>query len=153
MSKIELMRDLVCSLFELDRETGDLRSRITGKVYRSRDTAGYIQARVKGRQVQAHRIIFLMVNGWLPVQVDHRDGCRANNRPSNLRAATPQQNAFNQGARSGLKGVTQKKYGYEARIRDGGKQTYLGFFSTAEAAHAAYVAAARRLHGEFARFA
>jgi hypothetical protein len=38
-----------------------------------------------------------------------------------------------------------------AQIKHQRKQHHLGYFDTAEEAHAAYAEAARRLHGTFAR--
>lgn len=56
--------------------------------------------------------------------------------------------------KSGYKGVrwySQTKK-WMAQIRYQGKNMNLGYFTTPQAAHAAYCAAATRLFGEFARF-
>lgn len=56
---------------------------------------------------------------------------------------------------SGYKGVVwfPKTKKWRARIGLNGERISLGLFSTREEAHAAYRAAAERLHGEFARAA
>lgn len=61
---------------------------------------GYYSTSLFGHRIYNHRVIFLMVNGYLPDFIDHIDGNRANNTVSNLRAATKQQNAWNKGIRS-----------------------------------------------------
>lgn len=59
--------------------------------------------------------------------------------------------------RTGLKGVycdqRRKNKPWHAQIRVDGKKVYLGSFAASAEAFAAYVAAARKYHGEFARFA
>jgi hypothetical protein len=40
---------------------------------------------------------------------------------------------------------------WKSRIVVDGKEIWLGYFSTPEAAHAAYCEAAKQYHGEFAR--
>lgn len=102
----------------------------------------------------AHRIAWLYVHGEWPLkQIDHINGCRDDNRIANLREATAAQNIINsQRKRSGLRGVQKRWGGYLAYIQHSGRQCYLGSFPTAEEAHAAYRDAARKLHGEFARF-
>ena len=88
---------------------------------------------------------------------DHRHGSTLNNQDSNLRIATNMENCYNQKKRSsnksGFKGAAfHKKTGkYQATIRANGKLVYLGLHETPELAHAAYIKAAERLHGEFAR--
>lgn len=80
-----------------------------------------------------------------------------NNCRSNLRIATFQQNCFNRRLRSdnlsGLKGASfiKKRNLWISRIYVSGKEHKLGLFATAEEAHRAYVEAAERLHGDFAR--
>lgn len=89
-------------------------------------------------------------------QVDHINGNPLDNRRANLRLATQQQNEANRGPRrhnkSGLRGVWLHKPGrWRACIRENGATVHLGVFLSAEAAGRAYDAAARRIHGEFAR--
>jgi hypothetical protein len=88
--------------------------------------------------------------------IDHRDGNRANNRWSNLRLATQSENSANRHRHinntSGFKGVSLCKWGkWRACIEKNGRKIHLGMYDTPQAAHAAYVAAARKLFGEFAR--
>ncbi len=88
--------------------------------------------------------------------VDHKDRDRLNNRRSNLRLATNQQNSWNQGVNtrntSGFKGVSwhSRDMGYQASIRVSGRQVTLGLFPDAAAAARAYDAAASKHFGEFA---
>lgn len=91
------------------------------------------------------------------VYVDHIDGNGLNNRRRNLRLATHAENQRNAALRvdnrSGFKGVfwyaaTAK---WVAKIQINGASKHLGYFDSAEAAHAAYCAAADLFHGEFAR--
>lgn len=90
---------------------------------------------------------------------DHVDGDGLNNRRSNLRPATQVQNLWNQrkpvNNTSGFKGVSwnKEKARWRAQIRFNGPRVHLGYFDTPEAAHAAYVEASARLHGEFGRAA
>ncbi len=105
--------------------------------------------------VSLHRTILGEPAG---AKVDHEDGDGLNNRRSNLRRASHSENLRNQRRRadntSGFKGVspsrrTSRKW--TARITIEGQRKRLGYFDTPEEAHAAYVEASRRLHGNFAR--
>jgi hypothetical protein len=53
--------------------------------------------------------------------------------------------------RTGFKGVVFHKKKYVAQISINNHPTYLGSFDTPEEAHTAYLKAARKLAGEFAR--
>ena len=96
-----------------------------------------------------------MTGEWGRPAIDHRDGNSTNNRWSNLRRATPSQNNANRRRprhnTSGYKGVYFRWGFWRACIKRNGRRIYLGVFATPEEAHAAYVAAARKLFGEFAR--
>jgi hypothetical protein len=90
------------------------------------------------------------------VLVDHISGDPLDNRRSNLRRVTDSQN--NQNARihrdnvSGFKGVSPARGGrWRANICHNRKVRTLGHTATAEEAARLYDAAARELHGEFAR--
>jgi hypothetical protein len=91
------------------------------------------------------------------LDIDHINGIVSDNRWCNLRLAERSQNLMNRAKTSantsGLKGVSfmQDRGEYRASIGIGGQHANLGDYATAEEAHAAYVKAARRLHGEFAR--
>ena len=106
----------------------------------------------------AHRLAVLYMTGaWPSNLVDHADGDGLNNRWTNLRSATRPENMANSGAfknsKTGLRGASMHKSSgkYRATITIGGKQRFLGYFESAEKAHAAYIAAAKKQYGEFAR--
>lgn len=89
--------------------------------------------------------------------VDHINGDTLDNRRSNLRVATNQQNCFNRGPQSnnssGYKGV-YKHSQYDkwvAQIKKGDTRVHLGVYSTAQDAARAYDRAAIELHGEHGR--
>lgn len=158
MLTAERLRELV----EYDPETGLFRSKSRyhrctyGKIIGHKRDGGYLKVHVEGHQHRAHRLAWLYVYGeWPPTFIDHIDGNPANNKISNLRLATKQQNGRNRRAmsRSGLKGVSlDKRRGlWRARIKVAEKHMWLGYHPTKEAAAEAYAVAARKYFGEFAR--
>ena len=89
------------------------------------------------------------------LMLDHINGNKLDNRACNLRHVTATQNSVNRGPRPGsrFKGITlHKSRGkWQAVIKSGGRQFYLGLFETDVDAAKAYDQAARIYHGEFAR--
>jgi hypothetical protein len=123
-------------------------------------TGGYLRIEIDGSTYAAHRLAwFYMTGEWPPSQIDHEDTDRANNRWSNLRLATPKQNAANQRCRAnnslGVKGVNYvaRAGKFRATIYVDKRNVHLGYFRTAEAASAAYEKKAQEIFGEFARAA
>lgn len=119
---------------------------------------GYLMVQIKApglttRPWLGHRLLWAMKHGNLPENIDHANGDRADNRMANLRAATDAQNNRNTPKRrAGLKGVSVNDSGrFSAAIGAGGRRYRIGTFGTEQEAHDAYVSAAKRLHGEFAR--
>ena len=114
----------------------------------------------KQRIVKMHRIIVERKLGRQLEKgevVDHIDGNPLNNRRANLRVCSPSKNAISKRRyeknKSGYKGVYQRETGkYRAQIQIEHKKITLGQFDTPQEAYEAYCEAARRYHGEFARF-
>ena len=90
------------------------------------------------------------------LQVDHVDHDKFDNRKSNLRIATPSQNAYNKTVyknnESGYTGCHFYKPSgkWMAYLSVSGKRKHLGYFEKLEDAYTAYVGASKALHGEFA---
>jgi hypothetical protein len=111
---------------------------------------------------KAHRLAWAHYYGiWPTRRLDHIDGNSANNAIANLRECSMSQNLGNAKRRadnsSGYKGVGRSNYWkhqnkpWTAVIRVDGKRHHLGRYKTPAEAHVAYVAAAKKLFGEFAR--
>lgn len=119
---------------------------------------GYNRIEIDQKQYSAHRLVWLYVYGrWPAKQIDHINGIRNDNRMVNLREASKSQNTQNQKLRldnkSGLKGVSFHSNGaWTSRITFNGKRVNIGYFDTKEQAHEAYIAAAKKHFGEFAKF-
>lgn len=120
---------------------------------------GYM-SRTRGKaHVSAHRVIMsrILDRDLKPgEQVDHISGNTRDNRRSNLRLATSQQNQCNTRKpitnTSGYKGVQFRFGRYYAHIKVNQKMIHLGAFDTPQEAHQAYCEAAVKYFGEFARF-
>jgi hypothetical protein len=120
---------------------------------------GYRYIRVNGRSYLEHRIAWALHYGeWPTIDVDHINRDKTDNRLSNLRQASPSENAHNVPARAGavsqFKGVfLERKHNrlkWRARIKANGVRRHIGWFDDeVEAAHA-YDAAALDMMGEFA---
>jgi hypothetical protein len=159
--------DLLRSAISYDKNTGKFFHKITTN-QNTRNGAecgwlnpitGYIIITVFGRKYMAHRLAWLHVHGeWPKDRIDHKNGIRSDNRFENLRGASNSQNGGNMKVRKdnilGCKGVRLHECGkYVARIGIKGEKhsTYLGLFETKEQAMAAYLDAAKRQFGKFAR--
>lgn len=148
-------------LLDYDPDTGSLRwKRHMSTRARAGDEAGLIQqgryrrVGIHGRYYMAHRLAWLIVHGeWPANELDHINGEHADNRLCNLRQATSAENKRNtiHRNRSGLIGASYHSATnrYRATISVAGRKKFLGWFTNAEDAHAAYVAASRKYHGEF----
>jgi hypothetical protein len=115
---------------------------------------GYRVIRVDGVLYRSARLAVLWMTGHWPQRlVDHRNCIKDDDRWSNLRTANHSQNGANSRARTNFKGVAwdRARGRYAAWIGVNNRNIHLGRFDTAEQAHAAYVAAAERHFGEFAR--
>jgi len=140
--------------------TTKFNTRFAGKPAGSVNINGYRNVYIKGGEYKVHRIVWAMCNNKnIPdgFDVDHIDGDKTNNRADNLRLATTLQNQGNAKKRrdntTGFKGVSIiiQNNKYRARININGKSKYLGEYFTPEEAHAAYLAAAEKHFGKFAR--
>lgn len=113
------------------------------------DSTYYAENIVLGRM---HRFIMGVTDK--DIFLDHKNNCGLDNRKTNLRKATKQQNSFNVKKRKGLnryKGVTAIPRGkFKARITLCYHNYHIGYFDTEEEAARAYDMKAKELFGEFA---
>lgn len=133
-------------VFSLDQSTGRIFwkvGRFAGKeAWTALSKDGYRVGLYKRKQYMAHRLVWAMMTGCWPKMIDHINGDRSDNRPSNLREATHTQNMRNKkkadGTKSAYIGVSPYGEGWIARIRTGGKVQKLGVFDDEERAARAY---------------
>lgn len=132
---------------------------LVGKAAGTRHTEGGWSVSVSGTRYLHCRLVWMWHHGQDPgdLEIDHIDGNRANDRLSNLRLATRQQQQWNVGRNrknsSGCKGVSLYKRLnlWRADIAVAGRKKCLGYFKEKEQAIAAYRTAALALHGQFAK--
>jgi len=155
----DLTQDRLRSLLDYDPQTGRFTWRATkanavGGTRAGCDMGGGRRSiRIDGRLYREHRLVWLYLFGrWPEAQIDHINCEPSDNSLENLREATQSENNRNRRVqRDGLKGVVKIGRRFYARIRADGATRHLGGFATEEAAHAAYMDAARQIAGEFAR--
>jgi len=160
----KISADTVREYFDYNPHTGQLRWRkrpyktsvnvgaIAGSV---NNKTGYRHISLLGcRMLGAHNVAWLHYHGCHPrMLLDHKNGCRDDNRIENLREATISQNNANRRChnRYGIKGVRLIRGSWVAVGKKDGIPHYFGSFKTPDEAHRAYAAGISKLHGEFAR--
>jgi hypothetical protein len=154
MTTLERLREVLA----YDAYTGFFTWRNTTRATRSGqragclERAGYIVITIDYRCYKAHRLAWLYVYGrWPNGLIDHINGVKDDNRIANLRDVSTRGNTYNRRVarnnKAGLLGVTITKGKYfTASIQADGHLHYLGSFPSAEAAHAAYLEAKKKLH-------
>lgn len=125
---------------------------VVGSVAGRIDKDGYRIFQLHGVTYRAHRLAWFWCNGvWPEHEIDHINGNRDDNRIANLRPANKSENQQNLAVarvtnRSGLLGAHLTHGWYYSRIKVGGVTHRLGKFTTAEAAHQAYLKAKKSIH-------
>ena len=124
-----------------------------GKESGSLTPEGYKTTSIDSRSYKCHRLAWLYMTGcWPDGQIDHINGCRADNRFENLRDVSKHRNIENQrkaqksNRSTGVLGTFKNGAKFSARISHNGSKVYLGIFATIEEASAAYITAKRLLH-------
>lgn len=131
-----------------------------GKVAGAIDDRGYGSVGIRHNDkivgYLVHRLVWFYHHGYLPPEVDHKNGKPSDNRIENLRAACRRGNTRNVRIglqnTSGYKGISfeRDRQKWRACIKYEGRSIHIGRYETPERAAAAYDVVARRLHGEFA---
>lgn len=130
--------------------------RLATKPFFRQGKKDHISLTIDGKSYTMGRLAFLYMTGeWPKHLAEHWDGDKHNNKWSNLRDATRQQNAVKIGPKvkgmpKGVVYIGPPKDVYEARIFVNGKSELIGEFMCREDAGAAYDKRAREVHGEFA---
>lgn len=142
------MQEYLCERLKYDESSGELywrkyehnpikwNSRFSGKkAFAAITNSGYHEGRLDGQTYLAHRIIWKMLYGGEPIQIDHINHDRLDNRKINLRNVTPSENNHNQRlsprSSSGICGVYwDVPHGkWVARIKVGNTLKCLGYYS------------------------
>ena len=151
------------SMFGSDRAFAAWNGRFPNKVvgghkFHPNGRKMYVVARIGGRLLYAHRIIWEMQHGPIPdgMWIDHANRNEWDNRMSNLRIASPSQNGMNKKMQSnnstGAVGVywCARFSVWQAKVFVGGSEIFLGSFDDKAKAIEARRLAVQKHYGEYA---
>lgn len=152
-SKNSLTSEQLRKLLDYDLETGVFTWRVNrgkarvGRIAGTKHNRGYLTVVLDQKVYLLHRLAWFWVHDAWPIEIDHRDRVKTNNRIDNLRQATRQQNLRNTGLQksntSGIVGVSwhKRRKKWRAMITIDSKFKELGFFDAiSDAAFAREVA-------------
>ena len=130
-------------------------TRWAGKLAGNVEPSGYLVVCLDGEMYKVHRIIWKIVTGKEPLEVDHINRKRADNRWVNLRTDVGNQHKWNRSTpntnTSGLRGASLQSGRWRAQIVVNGVKHSLGMYDSREQAAAVYEEAARKMHGRYYR--
>lgn len=143
-----------------DPETGEFHwlkpgpRRTLGKPLGGLHSKGYWHIELGNVVYKGHRLAWFYMNETWPIEVDHENRVKHDNRWSNLREANRTQNNQNGLRRLGelLPGVRLQGNKYVAQIQVNKVKMHIGTFFTEQEAHQAYREASLKHFGEFSPF-
>ena len=127
-----------------------------GKKAGTTKAEGYRQIAIGKVCALEHRLVFMYVHGYMPNEIDHINGNRADNRIENLRECTPSINNRNSKMpstnKSGVKGVfwDNSENKWHGRVWANGKFAFSRCYEKLEDAAQAVREAREIHHGEYA---
>lgn len=124
-------------------DTGDIFSH-TGYAIKAVSKNGYLNCGTSKINVGGQQLAWYLYFNEIPNEVDHINMNKLDNRISNLRNVTRQQNKFNQNPKGYSFDKGRSKW--MAKIGVGGKTINLGRFSTEQEAKQAYLDAKKIYH-------
>jgi len=143
MNERTLTQEYLNELFNYDPETGYLTRKITrsnrnkvgdrvGSVSKH-DKKTYLRVNIDRKRYYVHRVIWFLVTGNWPIEIDHDDGDGTNNKWLNLKDVTRVINSQNHriadNNTSGVVGVSffKRTNGWYANIKVKHENIYLGY--------------------------
>ena len=155
----ELTQEFVRTLF--DYKDGKLYWKKSYNAYIGKEAGwinkrGYRYIEINGKAYFTHRLVFLCHHGYFPLETDHINGKRDDNRIENLREATRSENCKNTRTRKdnklGVKNVYYHKASnkYCVRIQHN-KQKYEQYVDSLELAELVALEMRTKYHKEFAK--
>lgn len=129
--------------YTYDPETGIIINNF-GELINNKSSHGYIRVRYNKIHTYAHQFAWYMYYNEIPKLIDHINRDKTDNKISNLRKSTKQQNSFNNNAKGYYYNKKSKKY--ESSIGYNYKKIHLGYFNTSEEARQAYLDAKKIYH-------
>ena len=149
----------------LEYKNGDLfwkvdrgSQKVQGKKAGTKLPTGHVVVRIRelGGAIYAHRIVFYLINGYVPNMIDHVNNNPSDNRIENLRVCTRSENYMNKGAHRNSKSRIKNVYfnkrlnTWYVQLKAGGRVFYVGCLKTVEEAKAVAFALREKHHGQFA---
>lgn len=158
-----ISRELLIEYVHYDHYTGIFRSIKNrsggppeGSVLGTLDSEGYRRITFFGKRYSAARLAFFYMENRWPVQIDHTNRVRDDDRWVNLREASSQENMCNRNIqsnnKSGYKGVSWNKATckWVSYVKINRKQISLGLYDDLELAALVSEQAREKYHGDFA---
>lgn len=148
MKRIDKIKLAIIKGFTYCSKTGEVKNK-KGKVLISKMNNGYSVIRLyekgKGIVLLAHHFAWFVIYNEIVFEIDHINNIRDDNRISNLRSVTSQQNKFNNSKAKGYS-FYKKKNNWKARIKVNGVDIHLGYFTTELEARESYLNAKKIYH-------
>lgn len=141
-----LPESCISEAFEISPEDGIVTWKISSGSTKIGDVVGYkrgtpssyAKGSLNGVRFRVHELIYWWVHKELPKEIDHIDRDKLNNKISNLRGVSNQQNQRNRKVSknntSGTTGVSRFRGKWQASIKVDGKKIHLGIRNSLEEA-------------------
>lgn len=162
--KKDLTQEYLKSILHYEPETGIFTWSSPRPKIRVGDRAGssnkhiYRYVWIDGGPYKEHRLAWLYMTGdWPEHEIDHRNGVKDDNRWTNLRKATREENTQNAAVRkdnsTGVKGVhwSERDGAYVVQLQTNKVRRVLGKFASLDEAEKVITKARAAQHKEFAR--